>query len=376
MAAKPKTARNNSKRTRRSYSAHIKQSLLFVAPHKHTGRHLHPKHSSHGFLLLLLIITGFILFFSLASLEAAGITKNGQVNVNLIVPGSAPTTGAIITSPSDKSKVLKPLLKVGGTCPSGTLVAIYNNGLFAGSTACTSESTFGLNVQLRLGTNTIQAQNYDALNQAGPTTPQIHISYEEESTTNTLQVNTDEDITVDESVPTPTAPQPSENPCYSPLPPAATSWVNVTVSCVIRNIFIGEKLDLPLTITGGIAPYAASIDWGEGDSQQLYILNKDGRHVLSHTFSTSQIKQLSVQVTDAKGDTTYLNTVVDINDAGGTASTAPNFIDSFFEPALVKWFESSVPIYWAAVALVMGFWIGDIFQRFFGIKKPVRRARA
>lgn len=376
MATKPKTARNNSKVRRRSYSAHIKQSLLFVAPHKHTGHHLHPRHSSHGLLLLLLIITGFILFFSLASLEAAGITKNGQVNVNLIVPGSAPTIGAVITSPSDKSKVKKPLVAVSGTCPSGNLVALYNNGTFAGSSACSAESTFEITIQLRLGSNVVQAQNYDALNQPGPATAQINIVYEEESTSKTLQVNTSDDITVDESIPARDAPQPRENPCYNPLPPAATSWVNVTVSCVIRNIFIGETLDLPITITGGIAPYAASLDWGEGDSPQLYILNQDGRHVLSHTFSTPQIKQLSVQVTDARGDTSYLSTIVAINDTSVAASTAPNLIDTFFEPALVKWFESSVPIYWAAVALVMGFWLGDIFQRFFGMKKPIRRARA
>jgi hypothetical protein len=376
MATKPKTARSNSKRTRRSYGAHIKQSLLFVAPHKHTGRHLHPRHSSHGLLLLLLLVTGFILFFSLASLEAAGITKNGQVNINFTVPGAAPTTGAVITSPDDQSRVTKQLLEVSGTCPSGTLVAVYNNAIFAGSTACGTESTFGIIIQMRLGINTIQAQNYDALNQPGPVTPQIHVAYEELSPAKTPQINTDDDITVDESIPTPTAPQPSQNPCYNPLPPAATSWVNVTVSCVIRNIFIGEKLDLPITITGGVAPYAASIDWGEGDSQQLFILSKDGRHVLSHVFSSSQVRQLSVQVTDAKGETTKLSTVVDVNDTTVPSSTAPNIIGSFFEPALVRWFESSVPIYWAAVALVMGFWIGDIFQRVFGIKKPIRRARA
>lgn len=375
MAKTPKTARNNQKHRRSSYHTHLKESLFYVAPHRHTGRHLHPRHSSHGLLILLLLVTGIILFFSLATLDAAGITKNGQVNVNLLVPGSAPTTGAIITTPSNKSKVKKPLVTVTGTCPQGNLVAVYNNGVFTGSSTCSTESAFAVTTQLRSGINTLQAQNYDTLNQPGPATDQLIIAYEEESATVPLQVNTAEDITVDPSLPQPDAPQPSENPCYDPLPPAATSWVSVTVSCVIRNVFIGEKLELPITITGGVAPYAVSLDWGEEDSHQLYSLNRDGRHVLSHTFSTPRVKKLSLLVTDAKGESAKLSTVVDVNDTTNSAAAASdNIVDSFFKPALVTWFEASVPIYWAAVALVLGFWVGDVFQRFFGTKRPLRRS--
>lgn len=374
MTKKQKTKSNHSKR-RQSYGTHIRESLFYIAPHKHTGRHLHRRHSSHGLLFLLLIITGIFMFLSLSTLEAAGITTNGQVNVNLIVPGSAPSTGAVITAPANKSSVTKSLLEVSGTCPSGTVVALYTNGHFTASSVCSAESTFSVTTQLTPGSNVLQAQNYDALNQPGPSTNQVQVLFDVETPPSLQQVNQAEDITIDETIPTQTAAQPNENPCYNPLPPSATSWLNITTSCITRNIFVGEKLDLPITITGGLAPYAVSLDWGEEDSHQLYSLAMNGRHVLSHVFLTPRVKNLTIQATDARGETTRVTTVVDVNDPGEpTAAGHLNIIDTFFKPALVNWFDSSVPLYWAAVALLAGFWIGDVFQRVFGIKKPIRRA--
>lgn len=376
MVKKQRNTRNNSSQPRRSYKKHIKDSLFYVAPHKHTGHRLHHRHSSHGLLFLLLIVTGIILFLSLANLEAAGITTNGHVNVNLIVPGNPPSTGAVITNPANKSSVKKALITVEGTCPSSNIIAVYNNGLFNSSSVCSNESTFSVTVQLTPGINTLQAQNYDALNQPGPATEQIEVAYEDGTPTGILEVNQPEDIVIDESIPTQPAPQPSDNPCYSPLPPAATSWLNITAPCITRNIFVGETLDLPITITGGFAPYAVSLDWGEENASRLYSLARDGHHILSHTFQTPKVKKLTITATDARGETARLETVVDVNDPGETAVTGtPSLIDTFFKPALVNWFESSVPLYWAAVALLSGFWIGDVFQRVFGIKKPLRRAR-
>lgn len=37
------------------------------------------------------------------------------------------------------------------------------------------------------------------------------------------------------------------------------------------------------------------------------------------------------------------------------------------------WFETSVPLYTLALALTLGFWVGDIFDRKFKITKPKRK---
>jgi hypothetical protein len=375
MAIKRNTAKN--KRTRTTKRSHLRASLVYVAPHKHTGKRLAHRQTSHGLLLLLLIAAGIILFFSLAGLEAAGITRNGQVNVTLTVPGTPPSTGAVITSPQTKSKVKKPLLQVTGTCPSGNIAAVYNNGQFAGSTICLTDNSFQATVQLRVGINTLQAQNYDDLNQSGPATSQIEVVFEPDNPALPIPavVNTADDITLDPSIPDTLAPQPSENPCHAPVDPEATTELSLTVSCVTRNIFVGEKISLPISVLGGIGPYALSVDWGEGDSAQLYSLSKPGHHQLSHAYSVPRIKNISLLVADSSGQTYQLGTVISINDDGSDEITAAGV--SPFQNALNNltgiWLEVSVPLYWAVVTLFLGFWVGDLFQRFLGTKKHVRR---
>lgn len=375
MATKQNNAKN--RRPLKTKRSHIRASLVYMAPHKHTGKRLTHRHTSHGLLLLLLIAAGMILFFSLASLEAAGITKNGHVNVTLTVPGAAPSTGAIISTPLKKSKVKKPLAQVSGTCPSGNIAAVYNNGQFASSTTCLADNSFQTTIQLRVGVNTLQAQNYDALNQPGPATEQIEVAFEPDDETLPIPavINSPDDITIDLSIPDTLAPSPSENPCHTPVDPEATTELSIIVPCVTRNVFVGERLTLPITLLGGIGPYALSVDWGEGDSPQLYSLPKPGHHQLSHTYSVPQVKNVSLSVADSTGQTYQLETVIDINHDGSEAVAGVSPFQTAINNLAGIWLDASVPLYWAAVTLFLGFWVGDLFQRFFGVRKsPQRRA--
>lgn len=375
MATKQNTAKN--KRSHAKIRSHVRASLTYVAPHKHTGKRLPHRHTSHGFLFLLLIAAGIILFFSLATLEAAGITKNGQINVTLTVPGAPPTTGAVINTPLDKSKVTKPLIVVSGTCPSGNIVAVYTNGQFAGSTSCLSDNSFQTTIQLRVGVNTLQAQNYDALNQPGPLTDQIEVLFEPDDPTTPVPavVNTADDITLDLSIPDTLAPAPSENPCYAPVDLGATTQLTLVVMCVTRNVFVGEKIVLPVTILGGIGPYALSVDWGEGNSPQLYSLNRAGQHQVSYTYSIPRLKNISLSLADASGQTFRLETVIDVNYDGSETVTGVSPFQNTLNNLTGIWLEASVPLYWAAVTLFLGFWVGDLFQRFIGVhRRPQRRA--
>lgn len=388
MVKHRKNVKSKSKRTRGS---HVKASLTYVAAHRHTGRKLSHKHTSHGFLFILLVVVGIIMFFSLAALDAAGITQEGEVNVTLTVPGAPPTEGAVITQPVNNTKFKESLIDVSGTCPVDTVVAIYRNGQPTSSTTCIAPGTFQTTVQLLLGMNTLQAQNYDALDQPGPTTPQITVLYEPDTTPNPPEANQSGDISIDPSIPEIEVPQPSESPCIEPKPPANSDQLILIVPCIIRNVFVGERFNIPIYILGGTPPYALSVDWADGSKAELYSFDKGGRHVISHTYqspsgessgtilsqtvSTPNIKSIHFKVVDSTGASYELSTIIGLNADGSGALTGSNPFETAINNAAAIWLEASVPVYWAAVALFAGFWVGDLFQRFFGTKKS-RRSHA
>ncbi|MFY9228027.1 MAG: hypothetical protein WAO28_01730 [Candidatus Microsaccharimonas sp.] len=363
------------KSKKQSYGSHIRSSLTYVAPHAHTGRRLPHKHTSHGVLLILLIIAGIILFFSLATLEAAGITRNGQLTVNAVVPGLPPTTGAVITSPETKVTVKNLLLEVAGTCPVDTIVAIYNNGTFSSSTNCTSQNIFQVTVQLSTGINTLQAQNYDNLNQAGPATDQIEVNYAPDEPNQPALINTAADIKIDLSIPDSPAPQPTVQPCYEdPQGWNTPSGLGMLIPCITRNIFVGEKLELPVNIAGGVGPYALSVDWGDAEQPQLYSLQSSGWHTVSHVYKVPQIKNISLRLADSKGGSYQMQSVVEVNGNAAVPSLTEESgssqpFDAINNVITSTWFEATVPVYWAAVTLFAGFWVGDIFQRIFRFAK-------
>ena len=204
---------------RQPLHTHAIAGLLSTAQHKHSGKKLHSRHTSHGFLLVALLLTGVLLFSNIGALKAYGISQGGSLNVSVNVLGHPPTEGAIITFPTTNTETNSSLIEISGTCPATTLVGIYNNGTFAGSTMCTQEGTFAVVITLSAGNNILQAQNYDGLNQPGPVTDQHLVRY-----TPAVGVSPNEPPIVSRNqplpvIPTPprpqpTAPQPSVNPCY------------------------------------------------------------------------------------------------------------------------------------------------------------------
>ena len=368
--------KQNTKNKRRKYTGHVKASISYVAAHKHTGHRLAHKHTSHGILLLILIAGGLLILFSLATLNVAGITSSHGVTINATVPGPPPVTGAIITTPQNKVKVKQSLLTVSGTCPAGTLVAVYNNGLFATSSVCTSIDAFSSTAQLQRGSNTIQAQNYDSLDQPGPVTDQIGVEYAPDTPETVIEpaiINKPSDITVVPSLETIPAEQPADNSCFNDSPAIPQSSILTLVTpCVTRNVFVGEALSLPITFWGGIAPYSLSVDWGDKTVPELLKFSTSGHKTINHTYQLPEVKNIALQLADATGRTYQTQAVVDVSPGVTTAGSAINSSN----PVVSAWVQASVPLYWAAVTLFLGFWVGDLFRRFVSTKKRTRRSHA
>jgi hypothetical protein len=361
-----------TKLTKGMLAYHIAASLVSTSPHPHTGRSLHPRHTSHGALLLALLFTGVILFTNLGTLRAYGITGSGTTTISVTVSGQAPSIGADITYPTTDTMTNSPEIQVTGTCPSTLLVAIYNNGIFAGSSTCDNSGSYAITVQLQVGTNQLQAQDYDGLNQPGPATAQVEITREAVPVPVVTQVATaPTDIAPAAVAPIVTpAPQPDVNPCFDTSKTDALNPTTPTIiaNCIQRSVYTGDTVTVPIRVTGGTKPYALLITWGDGTTQLETVLDTN-YHNYTHIYKTAGIIGVSLKTTDANGITSYLQTVVQVS---GTSTAPVNSTSSFVSGLSSIWTEAPVPLYWAAVTLVLGFWVGDIFQRIFvkDVTKP------
>ena len=370
----------NSKKigTRGLLAYHIAASLISIAPHPQSGRAMHPRHTSHGVLILGLILTGILLFSNLGALRAYGVSQGGSHVVTVNVSGTPPTTGAAITYPTDNSSTKSPQIEVKGTCQASTLVATYDNGTFAGSSMCTSNSDYATVIQLTVGINTLQSQNYDGLNQPGPVTAQVTITREQDPVVAPGPVDPTNPATPPQIAVTPgdispnpspsvvePAPQPSLNPCYEKPKESITASQTplIFISCINRTVFAGETLDLPVIISGGFPSYALSIDWGDGVTDLKSVADMQ-YHVYQHIFKNPGGVEVKLKVTDSKGSTSFIQAVIAVNGSPVPSESTSAFanISGGFSSI---WTEAPVPMYWVAVTLVAGFWIGDIFHRYF-----------
>ena len=145
----------------------------------HTGRLRSHEHTSYLALAFLVAVTGMVLAVYTFSAKAATPytgPEAGSIGLTGRVPAVPPKTAATITSPRDGQHFTTAPITVSGTCPANTLVEIYKNNIFAGSVSCDSNGTFSLQIDPLFGQNSLTAQVYDVLNQAGPVSSPVTIS--------------------------------------------------------------------------------------------------------------------------------------------------------------------------------------------------------
>lgn len=200
-------------------------------------------------------------------LSASALAEN-PISLTAIVPGAAPTEAAVISVPSDGQSFLAIPINVSGTCPSGLLVKLFKNNVFGGSVTCNS-GQFSLKVDLFSGQNDLVARVYDALDQAGPDSNTVKVTYGTTSSTR----------------------------------------VTVTTNYAKRGANPGDTLTWPIVISGGKGPYAVSVDWGDGTTPDLISQIDAGNLELSHVYDSAGTYDILIRVSDQSGDTAYLQVV-------------------------------------------------------------------
>lgn len=297
--------------------------------HSHTGKLRAHEYTSYLPLFIMLAITGLFLTAYTAYAASPG-PEASSVSVTGTVPGDPPTQAAVITSPNDGANATDPLIEISGTCPKNTIVYIYKNDIFSGSTVCLDNGTFSIQIDLFIGENVIMAKVYDALDQEGPDSKTITVTY---------------------------TPAGIQSPALAQL--SFDDQLVLNTDAIFKGTFPNQELSVPLSIIGGTAPFAVTIWWGDSNNDIAVHQSNDTLY-LTHTFERAGTYQMTIQAKDANNRSAFLSVAAIVNGDPETAitGTTASGSSSPIGQLLALW-----PMYVGLVVIVIAFWLGELRER-------------
>jgi len=272
------------------------------------------------------IVCASLLFIRLVAMQTPAHAVNpapqsGSIGLEGTISTAPPSRAATIALPANGAVFTATPITDSGLCASGLLIKVFDNGVFVGSIIC-SNGSYSLQISLFNGQNNLVTQDYDALNQEGPVSNTVTVTLND---TQFLQFGTPLSMSSDYA----------ENGA----PP-------------------GTEIDWPLQLNGGTAPFAISVDWGDGSPQELLSAASDGTITIKHTYRTAGVYTVVVKAVDKNGETAFLQLV-------GQATGA---IQNNNKPAaggniVVEKGNSTI---WSSIATVpligVSFWIGRKYE--------------
>jgi hypothetical protein len=262
--------------------------------------------------------------------------QSGAVGVQGTIPSPPPTVGATISLPRDGQSFTDLPVTVSGICPKGLLVKLFKNNIFAGSQQCDNGS-FSLQIDLFVGTNELIARVYDALDQAGPDSNKVTVSFADNHQ-------------------------------------GAGPRVTLTSDYAKRGANPGQKLTWPIILSGGTGPYAISVDWGDGKAPDLKSVQFPGTFNIEHTYDASGVYNIIVKATDKDGISAFLQLVGVANGAlgqdngSGSASTDKDSSAAKTPTAKIVWQPAALSIPF----ILSTFWLGKRYELRM-LKKKIER---
>jgi hypothetical protein len=246
--------------------------------------------------------------------DATGV--EGKVN------GAAPTQAATISVPTNGQVFTEQPITVSGLCPKGLLVEIYDNGVFVGSAQCTN-SSFSLQISLFNGRNDLTAKVFDALNQQGPVSNKVTVT-------------------------------------YNGSLPGGASRPTITTAYAKRGADPGTELSWPITISGGTGPYAVSVDWGDNTTLDLISREAPGSFNLTHIYEQSGIYNVTIKVTDKNGAAAFIQLVGVSNGPiqQSTSTSSKNGATGAATERVIIWW----PLLLLLILTIVSFWLGKRHQ--------------
>lgn len=248
----------------------------------------------------------------------------GSYGIGAVKTKAPPTQGATITTPGNGASFSTSPITVNGICPNDLLVQVYNNGVMVGSAICKSGS-FSMQVSLFAGTNELSALVFDEIDQQGPPSNTVTVTYADTRFT------------------------------------AFGAIVTLTSSYGRRSAPANSPLSWPLQLSGGSGPYAFSIDWGDGSTPELKSQAVAGVVTIAHTYKKAGIYQVNIRVTDTNGVSAFLQVIavangkVDSTTAAANPSAGQNSTPAKPE---IMWLPTAMSF----LLLLPSFWLGRLSQ--------------
>lgn len=278
---------------------------------------------ARNFLFIFVVSIIGLAQFQVTNVFAADPVENpqsGSTGLQGTISAPPPTTGATISIPRDGQSFSENPVNVSGICPDGLLVKLFKNNVFAGSAQCTGGS-FSMPIDLFNDQNQLVARVYDALDQPGPDSNTVTVTY---TTTN----------------------------------PSQLDRVNLTSNYAKRGANPGQLLVWPIIISGGSGPYAVNIDWGDGKEPDLQSVEFPGQFDIQHVYDNPGVYNILIKATDKNGNAAYLQLIGvgngPLTQATGTGSGAGSDIESITTRTRILWEPAAI----VAPFVFLTFWLG------------------
>ncbi len=267
-------------------------------------------------ILAILVLQGGLPLSAFAAKDTSQNPQSGSIGLEGTISTDPPTRGATISTPGNGASFSSTPITVAGLCPSSTLVKIFDNNVFVGSALC-GNGSYSLQIDLFSGSNQLVARVYDALDQAGPDSNTVTVTFNDAQ--------------------------------YAQF----GTRVSLTSIYARRGANPGDNLTWPLLLSGGISPYAISIDWGDGSSPELKSLIVAGPFDIVHKYTNAGVYKVIVRATDKNGTTAFLQLVAIANGAAQTGGTDKNTSATQLKVIVLWW-----PILLIIPLLLLAFWLG------------------
>lgn len=141
----------------------------------------------------------------------------------------------------------------------------------------------------------------------------------------------------------------------------------------------GQSCSWELGISGGTAPYAIAVDWGDGQASQYVRADKAG-FTIEHTYSVRTLTEKNyvvlVSATDQHGATTILQLTAVIKGSAVSVSASGTGFSAVLG-GVQRWLWVVWPVYIAVLLMALSFWIGEreAYQRFL-VRRRMAHAKA
>jgi hypothetical protein len=243
--------------------------------------------------------------------------QSASLGVEGSVQGPAPTVAATIGVPNNGQVFTSTPITVSGLCLSGLLIKIFANNVFVGSAECVGGS-YSLKVDLFSGANSLVARDYDNLDQQGPDSNAVTVTFNDA------------------------------------LFALFGTRVSLSSNFARQGVNPGSVLTWPLILSGGVGPYAISVDWGDGSGADLKSVSFTGVVDVTHTYNQAGVYTIVAKATDTNNTSAYLQLVGEANGkiSGSLSANTNN------TPGNTKTVILWQPMLIAIPVIALTFWLG------------------